>query len=369
MRSTTSTTRQIKGINTLLINLVEHKFSSHAPNDAAGHPPFTTPGDFGTPNEAYFAHADTVLAEAEKRGMLVLLEPAYMGYEGGEEGWYRDLVAGGPAKIESYGRFVAERLKNRANIVWVLGGDFNPPELATTDALIAGIRQVDGPAPLHLPRRPQRHRSAGHGRAQALASSRQYLHLHGERPQAGLAGLARVDPAVLLYRRPVREPDDGRPTGAAAGLPGRAVRCCGSGVRGRKPVAVRPGLAGGACTVRVRRPFRSYGTCWRRFHGRTFGPTSKRRLLASGTESGANAAAAAIAEDRSFALVYLPTARTIKVRLSALAGPQVRARWFDPRVGSFASAAANVAAEGEHSFDAPGNGSTDSVLVLESVTR
>jgi hypothetical protein len=101
----------------------------------------------------------------------------------------------------------------------------------------------------------------------------------------------------------------------------------------------------------------------------TLRPDFEKKLLSSGIESGANAAAAAIAEDRSFALVYLPTARTIQVRMSTLAGPQVRARWFDPRVGSFASVAANLSAQGEHSFDAPGGGSTDSVLVLESVAR
>ncbi len=135
--------RRVKGINTLLINLVEHKASSHAPNDAEGHPPFTTPGDFGTPNEAYFAHADAVLAEAEKRGMLVLLEPAYMGYQearkAGTRIWWRVALQ----KLEGYGRYVADRLKNRANIVWVLGGDFNPPEQATLNAVAAGIRQAD----------------------------------------------------------------------------------------------------------------------------------------------------------------------------------------------------------------------------------
>jgi hypothetical protein len=106
------------------------------------------------------------------------------------------------------------------------------------------------------------------------------------------------------------------------------------------------------------------------FPWQTLKPDFEKKLLASGAEKGDKAAAAAIAEDRSFALVYLPTAREIKVRLSELRGPQVRARWFDPRLGSYVSAAEkNLAAEGEHSFDTPGDGSTDSVLVLESVAR
>ena len=360
--------RQIKGINTLLINLVEHKFSSHAPNDAAGHPPFTTPGDFGTPNEAYFAHADTVLAEAEKRGMLVLLEPAYMGYEGGEEGWYRDLVAAGPAKIESYGRFVAERLKNRANIVWVLGGDFNPPELATTDALIAGIRQVDSQRLFSF------HGARNGSARQAIGGPRPWLQVDNIYTStenvlelASKAWRESTLPFFYIEGRYESAKTDARQVrqqAYQAVLSGAAGQVSGDEnlwqfARGWQEAMHGPSAA---TLPQLRNLLEAFP--WQNLR-----PDFEKKLLASGTESGANAAAAAIAEDRSFALVYLPTARTIKVRLSALAGPQVRARWFDPRVGSFASVAANVAAEGEHSFDAPGNGSTDSVLVLESVAR
>jgi hypothetical protein len=44
--------RQAKGFSVLLVNLLEHKFSSNPPKLRDGTPPFNTPGDFGTPNEA-----------------------------------------------------------------------------------------------------------------------------------------------------------------------------------------------------------------------------------------------------------------------------------------------------------------------------
>src|SRR6185295_3167345 len=95
--------RRARGINALVVNLIEHKFADHAPLDRAGAPPFTTPGDFATPNEAYFAHADRVLARAAAAGMVVLLAPAYLGDKGGDEGWYAEIRRSGPDKLRGYG--------------------------------------------------------------------------------------------------------------------------------------------------------------------------------------------------------------------------------------------------------------------------
>jgi hypothetical protein len=48
------------GRHTIIISLINVGGSglAHAPNDCNGDPPFTTPSDFSTPNEAYFAYAD-----------------------------------------------------------------------------------------------------------------------------------------------------------------------------------------------------------------------------------------------------------------------------------------------------------------------
>ncbi len=67
----TSIDRHARGFNTVLVNLIEHKFATNPPRNAYDDVPFLTPGDFSTPNESYFAHADYVIAQAEQRGMLV----------------------------------------------------------------------------------------------------------------------------------------------------------------------------------------------------------------------------------------------------------------------------------------------------------
>ncbi|MGB6962736.1 MAG: DUF4038 domain-containing protein, partial [Candidatus Acidiferrum sp.] len=62
--------RQAKGFNTININLLEHKFAVHPPSDRNGDQPFTSPGDFSKPNEAYFAFADSIIDLAASKGML-----------------------------------------------------------------------------------------------------------------------------------------------------------------------------------------------------------------------------------------------------------------------------------------------------------
>ncbi|MGI8783305.1 MAG: DUF4038 domain-containing protein [Acidobacteriota bacterium] len=76
--------RMQKGFNALIVNLIEHKY--RGPVNREGEPPFTTPGDFATPNEKYFAHSDWVLKRAAEKGIVILLAPMYLGYKGADEG-------------------------------------------------------------------------------------------------------------------------------------------------------------------------------------------------------------------------------------------------------------------------------------------
>ncbi|HUJ62676.1 MAG TPA: DUF4038 domain-containing protein [Kofleriaceae bacterium] len=141
--------RQARGFNAILVNLIEHEFADHPPNDAAGNAPFLAPGDFTRPNEAYFAHVDRVLARAAAHGMVVLLAPAYLGYHGGDEGWYGEVRKAGPAAMHAYGRFLGARYRDTPNVIWVEGGDTAPMQASDeVDALVQGIRETDA-AHLH----------------------------------------------------------------------------------------------------------------------------------------------------------------------------------------------------------------------------
>jgi len=135
--------RASRGFNAIIVNLIEHKFASRAPNTLAGVTPFLAPGDFAHPNPAYFYYAHAAVAEANQRGIAVWLCAAYLGWDGGDEGFFKEIKAAGPAALRQYGRFVGERFKDLPNIVWMMGGDFALPvsERWAGDELAAGLRE------------------------------------------------------------------------------------------------------------------------------------------------------------------------------------------------------------------------------------
>ena len=141
--------RQNRGFNSIIVNLLEHKFCTLAPRTRSGLAPFHTPGDFSTPNSAYFDLAHQVVERAGEHGMIVWLAPAYLGYGGGDAGSFREIKAGGREKLRAYGRFVGKRFKDLPNIVWMLGGDYTPdaPDQWVVNDLAAAIREED---PTHL---------------------------------------------------------------------------------------------------------------------------------------------------------------------------------------------------------------------------
>ena len=101
--------------------------------------------DFNTPNEKYWLYVDKFLSYCEQQGLLVFMFPAYVGYDGQEQGWMKELVANGKEKSMSYGAWIANRYKRQKNIVWMLLGDmgkFNEEQRIAEQALIDGLKSV-----------------------------------------------------------------------------------------------------------------------------------------------------------------------------------------------------------------------------------
>jgi hypothetical protein len=251
----------------------------------------------------------------------------------------------------------------------VLGGDFNPPEQATLNAVATGIRQVDNQRlfTFHGARNATAQQALG-GPKPWLQVDNIYTSTENVLKLATMAWGESQLPFFYIegrYESPTTDARHVRQQAYQAVLSGAAGQVSGDENLWQFAKGWQAAMHGPSAST-----LPQLRNLLEAFPWQTLRPDFEKKLLASGVESGENAAAAAIAEDRSFALVYLPTARTIRVRLSALAGPHVRARWFDPRVGSYVSAATeDLAIESEHSFEPPGHGSTDSVLVLESVAR
>jgi uncharacterized protein DUF4038/collagenase-like protein with putative collagen-binding domain len=136
--------RAARGVNSILVTLVEKFYSSHPPNDFYGNHPFTTANDMSTPNPTYFARADQVIQAAAARGIQVFLFPAYLGWACNTgTGWYEVMASNGTAKLTAYGQFLGQHYASFDNIVWVMGGDCDPPNKALVEAIANGIRQFD----------------------------------------------------------------------------------------------------------------------------------------------------------------------------------------------------------------------------------
>ena len=99
-------------------------------------------------------------------------------------------------------------------------------------------------------------------------------------------------------------------------------------------------------------------------------PDTDNALLTGGIGRGSARAAVAIARDRSFAIVYLPSSRTVTLDLRGMLEPLVALRWYDPSNGrSFEVAGSPFSRSAERSLIPPGtNGSgfSDWVLLLSS---
>lgn len=333
--------RHTRGFNAILVNLIEHRFGSRAPANIYGEPPFRVGQHFTQPNEAYFLHADRVLRLAERLGLLVILAPAYIGTGGGPEGWYAAMRAAGPARLRDYGAFVGRRYGAMRNILWLHGGDYDPPDRGPVLAVAEGLR----PAQRHV-------LHSAHCAAETTAAR-----IWGDTDWLDVDNVytyrAVWDALPAALREPRRRPfflvescyenehgatSERLRTQAYQALLGGA---CGHlfgnnpiwhfdapGAR-EAPVTWRAALSGPGTRgmERLHAVFRT--VAWQRFDvGRAH------EILPVPRGEGFRRQVAAITSDRLTALVHLPEAQPVTVDLRQLQAGRLALRWIDPSSGS-----------------------------------
>ncbi len=354
--------RRQKGFNTVIVELTEHFFGDHAPNNVYGDPPFLVPGDFTTPNEAYFAHAAYVINLAAQKGMLVLLFSDYIGYAGTQEGWWNEMVANGPAKLAIYGTYVANRFRQYDNIIWVHGADFNPPDLTLVRPIPTAMRAVDT---------KWLHTFDGARNTSALGlvgTGEPWLGVNTiYTDQFSVVSIANTEYArstmPFFLNEAVYEydiPENGiRQQAYQAVLSGATGHVMGNTTVWLFKSGWQQALQSrGAITLQYLPALLLSRAWW------TMVPDVARTLLDDpNTTTG-------LASDRSFSLSYMPHGVPVTADLSKLSGPNVRARWYDPANGTYKTIAGSpFPASGTQTFANPSvnsSGFDDWVLVLES---
>jgi Protein of unknown function (DUF4038)/Putative collagen-binding domain of a collagenase len=371
--------RLARGFNTVLVMLLNHSFCTNSPNNIYNTPPFLTPGDFSTPNPAYFSYAARIIQLAADKGFLVLLAPAYLGYLGGSEGWYGEMLANGAAKLRQYGRYIGHRYRNFKNIMWVHGGDFSPPNKDVVTAVAEGIRVFDT--------RSLNTAHCGHEvsaldwwrgsswlqvntsytyDAVYLDAQRQYL-----QPEAMpffLIESAYENEHSTTEQRLRTQAYHALLSGAAGHIFGNNPiwHFDGPGIW-PAPVTWQQALYGrGSQSMTHLHDFLT-PLQWSRMV-----PDINNAFLVSGLSTDQDRAVASVADDGSFAVVYLPGIRDITVQLNLLSGPKVNARWYDPSTGTYHAVAGspfpNTGARVFNPLRLNHWGFSDWVLLLQSQT-
>jgi hypothetical protein len=360
--------RRAKGINALIVSVPDAygpdgSFSD--PPDRQGSRPFLA-DDVTRPNEPYWQHVDRVLAKSEDLGFLVLFFPAYLGCC--NDGYVALLQGNGASRARSYGRFVGQRYRARKNLVWVHGGDLDPGAAADVVAAVKdGIREAD-PLRLHAAHwspETDPYGPFGDGFADlyttytyAPVSARVFEH-YTHRPTKPVlllethyendwAGKTADDVRAYPYRAVL--------SGAAGHFFGnKPLWFCG---HGWEPALDSPGS----------RAVEYVGNLFRSRPWQLLVPKRQGELVAAGGGDSArdDGVQAALAQDGSFAMAFVPDSRTVAVELGRLSGQTVRAWWFDVTTGA-ASAIGEFPASGTKSFTSPR--SHGAVLVLDDAAR
>ncbi len=381
--------RKAHGFNTVWINLLCRTYTGCKADGTTwdGIPPFTTPGDFSTPNEAYFAHADRIIRLAEQYGLLVILDPAETG------GWLNTMAANGVDKLRAYGRFLGARYKNFPNIIWMHGNDYQswgPTYDPYVTAVALGIRDVDT---RHIHTVELNYLVSGslddNTWAPIISLNASYTYSPAYQQVLRDYNRSNFLPTFLVegtyeFEQNTPSVPYGSPltlrrqeywsilSGATGQLYGNhytwgficAQRdAAGNCVDGWKSQLDTPGAIQVGYLMSLFGPRRWYNLVPDQAHTVVIGGL--------GTFGASDYVTAARTPDGTLAMAYVPTARTITVNMSSLNGP-VTARWYDPAAGTFTQISGSpFASTGNRQFTTPGNnadgpGNEDWVLVLEA---
>lgn len=377
--------RAARGFNTILVNLLEHRFAVAAPRNRRGEAPFQPEGELAHPVDAYFDAALETVRRAERHGMLVLLVPAYLGYgcpatpSPANEGWSAELARTEPAACAAYGRFVGARFRGQRNVIWVEGGDCTPPPGSPLERcaleVMHGLREADPEALQTGHFRPNGDSLDAAAFAVAMDLNSVYWYrtpyLACRRAYARAPAL----PAYLAETGYEHEAVQGSSGPVRTLMLWASLSCTAGAVFGSRPVWLfgpgwEEGLASPATRDMERLGRLLDALPWQRLVPSSLGGMRQLVTAGQGLARSEERVAAAATREGDLLLAYVPPGpgarRSIVVDTAGLAGPAT-ARWFRPGTGDWVPVG-QVLNRGLAWFTTPGGaaGDDDWLLVLEA---
>jgi Protein of unknown function (DUF4038)/Putative collagen-binding domain of a collagenase len=373
--------RLAKGFNTLFLEILDDR---RLPSrDAYGHVAFEPALDITKPAEPYWRYTDTVMEEAAKRGFFVIMSELW--YGSGRGLWMHHVA---PDSARTYGRFIGRRYARFENLMWMHCGDRNPDERLSECAnqLAEAIRK-EAPYQLHTAHMAHEFSSADFFAGQpwldvnmAYTYAASYVQVSKEYKRDNP-----VRPIILGETGYEGEPN------AIELLPDAKKGDLWTPYRIRRNAywAILSGACGYCGGTRLWRWEKNWRDVLQARSSRQapyllrlmetipwwcLKPDVQHQLVAAGfgTWKQADYLTAAVANDGSAAVAYLPSARRTTVNLAKLSG-RVTARWFDPANGKFTAVTGSPFSNaGQKDLTPPGrnaDGDTDWALVLDAVSR
>lgn len=339
-----------------------------------------------TPNEAYFARADTMINLAADYGFCVLLQAAETG---SFSEWAPVLQANGEAACFNYGVYVGQRYKSLPNIIWLHGNDYDyPVKSASIDpyaiSIARGIQSVDKNH-MHTLELGYGQLSTDNPKWRPIVSMNEAYPFTYPAYDTILRGYNYSPTTPVSLIEPVYEGQ----------FPTTAHEATAHTMRAQTYWTI---LSGGTGTTYGNWMAWHFAAGWRdrlndlgavhMTHVRTLfasrawydlvpDQTHAVMLAGYGEYSAGkdcttnNYVTTARTGNGSLVVSYLPQGGTITVDRAQLRGPAV-ARWFDPTKGTYAEIGSPLANAGTQSLAAPGrnaDGDPDWVLVIEPSAR
>lgn len=378
-----------------VIQAILLSYSGHESPNRYGETPFTSVSPTAlVPNEAYFRHTDWVLERAAQMGFHVLVFPAWRYYwrEMPQITTYKPILT--PANARRYAEFVGRRYRNRANVLWGLGGDMLPNdelEAAIMAAFPPGLRA--GGALQLITYHPGGNRTSAtryHPEPWLGFNMSQSGH-RLDHPVWNLVGAdwhrTPAKPAIdgeTMYediQRPLfhAKPDTPRATAYEIRRPNYAALFSGAFGVTYGANGIFQFHPGGEANYRPRVTWREalqFPGARQMQHLRALMESRPlldrvpdQSLLASSDLTGAERITATRARDGSYAMIYSAGGKPFEVRLDRLNGKKFTAHWFDPRTGA-ATPAGEFPVVYQKMFTPPAGGrENDWVLVLDDSAR
>ena len=312
---------------------------------------------------------------AAKAGVAVFLNPIETG------GWLTVLRNNGPAKAKAYGRFLGERYKSFANIVWFNGNDFQSWADAADDEVVLAVAQgIAAADPAHMQTVELNLSTSGSlddPRWRPLISLDAaytyyptYAQVLKEYNRSHFLPVFMAEAGYELEGNPEGDPPIVRRQAYWSMLSGAAGQFYGNHYTWQFLPEWRKHLdtPGSAQITRVKKLFSSVP--WFRLV-----PDQKHRIVTAGygtfstggVVTASDYVTTAATPDRKLAISYLPVGGAVVVDLTRFSG-SVQARWYDPTNGKYSPSKGSpfrntrkirLAAPGSNS-----EGSADWVLLL-----